>query len=87
MFENGQINITHEKVNRLSANPTKWSNTLKEFIGNLPTRCLSVFDNFVGWALKRLIAETIAGCSAHCTHEHEVFEYFESKKEQIGSVR
>ena len=23
------------KVNPLSANPTKWSNTLKQFIGNL----------------------------------------------------
>ena len=28
------------------ANPTKCSNTLKEF--NLPTNCLSVFDHFVG---------------------------------------
>ena len=39
-------------LNPLSANPTKWSNTLKEFVGNLPTNCLSVFDHFVGLALK-----------------------------------
>ena len=41
-------------LNPLSANPTKWSNTLKQFVGNLPTNCLSVFDHFVGLALKRL---------------------------------
>ena len=34
-------------VNPLSANPTKWANTLKQFVGNLPTICLSVFDHFV----------------------------------------
>ena len=27
------------KVNPLSTNPTKWSNTLKQFVGNLPTKC------------------------------------------------
>ena len=41
-------------VNPLSANFTKWSNTLKQFVGNLPTNCLSVFDHFVGLALKGL---------------------------------
>ena len=40
--------------NPLSANPTKWSNTLKQFVGNLPTNCLSVFDHFVGLAHKVL---------------------------------
>ena len=42
------------KLNPLSANPTKWSNTLKQFVGNLPTNCLSVFDYFVILTLKRL---------------------------------
>ena len=42
------------QFNPLSANPTKWSNTLKQFIDNLPIICLSVFDNFVGLALKGL---------------------------------
>ena len=41
-------------VNPLSANPTKWSNTLKQFVGKLPTNCLSVFDYFVGLELKGL---------------------------------
>ena len=41
-------------INPLSANPTKWSNTLKQFVGKLPTNCLSVFDHFVGLALKWL---------------------------------
>ena len=35
-------------------NPTKWTNTLKQFVGKLPTNCLSVFDHFVGLALKGL---------------------------------
>ena len=33
---------------------SKWPNTLKQFVGNLPTNCLSVFDHFVGLALKGL---------------------------------
>ena len=41
-------------INPLSANPTKWPNTLKQFVGKLPTNCLSVFDNFVRLALKVL---------------------------------
>ena len=36
----------------LSANPTKWSNTLKQFVGKLAANCLSEFDHFVGLALK-----------------------------------
>ena len=38
----------------LSTNPTKWSNILKQIVGNLPN-WLSVFDHFVGLALKGLI--------------------------------
>ena len=41
-------------VNPLSANPTKWLNTLKQFIGNLQTNCLSMFDHFMGLSLERL---------------------------------
>ena len=43
-----------ELINPLSANPTKWSNTLKQFVGNLLTNCLSVFDHCVKLALKQL---------------------------------
>ena len=40
--------------NPFSANPTKGSNALKQFVGNLPTNCLRVFDHFVGLTLKGL---------------------------------
>ena len=41
--------------NASSANPTKWSNTFKQFVGSLPTNCLSVFDHFVGLAFEGLM--------------------------------
>ena len=41
-------------VNPFSANFTKWLNTPKQIVGNLPTNCLSVFDHFAGLALKGL---------------------------------
>ena len=43
-----------QEFNPLSANPTKSSSTLKQFVGNLPTNCLSVFDHFVKLAYKGL---------------------------------
>ena len=46
-------------INPLSANPEKWSNTLKQIVGNLPTICLSVFDHFMNLALKGLIKHQI----------------------------
>ena len=42
------------EINTLSANFTRWSNTLKRFVGKLPTNCLSVFDHFVWLTLKGL---------------------------------
>ena len=42
-------------LNPLSTNPKKWSNTLKQSVVKLPTNCLSVFDHFLGLALKGLI--------------------------------
>ena len=39
--------------NPLSASFTKWSNTLEQFVGKLPTNC-SVFDHFGKSALKGL---------------------------------
>ena len=41
-------------LSSLSTNPTKWLNTLKQFVGKLQTNCLSVFDHFVRLGLKRL---------------------------------
>ena len=46
--------------NSVSANPTKWSNTLKQFVGNLPTNCLSVFDHFVKLAPKGLRSAAVS---------------------------
>ena len=40
--------------NPFRANPIKWSNTLKQFIGKLPTHCLIVFDDLMGLMLKGL---------------------------------
>ena len=45
---------TNVDLNPLSANPEKWSNTLKQIVGNLPTICLIVFDHFMNLALKGL---------------------------------
>ena len=46
--------ITAEyQINPLSADPTKWSNTLKQFVG-MQTNGSSVFDDFVGLALEWL---------------------------------
>ena len=50
----GLFNLWKTAFNPLSANPEKWSNTLKQIVGNLPTICLSVFDHFMNLALKGL---------------------------------
>ena len=49
--------VLHIHLNPLSANPTKWSNT-QTICWLLPTNYLSVFDHFVGLALKRLMGPT-----------------------------
>ena len=41
-------------INSFRVNFTKWSDTPKQFVDNLPMNCLSVFDYFVGLALKVL---------------------------------
>ena len=55
-------------INPLSANPTKWSNTLKQFIANLLTNCLSVFDHFVELALKGLTLSVVANIKNQWSH-------------------
>ena len=49
------IALSTHQPNPLSANPTKWPNTPRQFVGKLPTICLRVFDHFVELALKGLI--------------------------------
>ena len=41
-----------ELINPLSAKFIKWSNTLKQIVGKLPTICLSVLTIFRDWRLK-----------------------------------
>ena len=50
-----KVRNENTRFNTLSANPTKWSNTLKQFVDNFPTNCLSVLDHVVGLTLKGLI--------------------------------
>ena len=42
-------------INSVNANCTKWSKTLKQVRKQYPMNCLSVFDHFVGLALKGLV--------------------------------
>ena len=53
-------------VNPLSANFIKWSNTLKQLVGKFPTNCLSVFDHFVGLALKGLRSDVVTKLWQRC---------------------
>ena len=52
---NGITTIQLLPFEPLRTNPTKWSNTLKQFVGYLPTNCFSMLDHFVKLALKGLI--------------------------------
>ena len=54
-FGNWQKSICN--LNPLRVNPTKCSNTLKQFVSNLPKNCFSVFDHFERLALKGLTSE------------------------------
>ena len=49
-----KIGSFYNCFNCLSANLRKWSNTLKQFVGNLLKNCVSVFDRFVNLAPKQL---------------------------------
>ena len=52
--------VINFEINPLSANFTKWSNTLKKFLGNFPTNCLSVFDHFVILAFRGLTLDFLS---------------------------
>ena len=77
----GSIGPAQQKINPLRANPTKQSNTLTQFVGKLPTNCLSVFDHFMGLACKglsclRLMAKPTELLSQHFEYEKiNVCEY------------
>ena len=56
---NGTLAWIGLEVNPLSANPTKWLNTPKQFIGKSRRIVLSVYDHFVGSALCRRIVFSV----------------------------
>ena len=56
-------------------NSTKWSNTLKQFVGKLPTICFTVFDHFVRPELKGLRAYTWSRFQNLINEQLEVFFY------------
>ena len=70
-------------LNPLRANFTKWSNKLKQFVGKLPTNCLSVFDHFVELALKGLINFFIPLRRAN----EITWENFVPAKQDLGSTK
>ena len=58
--------LDHSHINALYF--SKWSNTLKQFVGKLPANCFSVFHHFVVLALKGLkMAGSNPGEPAHLT--------------------
>ena len=76
---NTVLHFSEQYFNSLSANPEKWSNTLKQIVGNLPTICLSVFDHFMNLALKGLRHKTSLKIkqSCGCIKKYSVTNYFE----------
>ena len=61
---------------KMSTNPRKWPNTPKQFVGNLPTNCLSAFDHFMKFAIKGLRMKMhMEGNRELC-----VMKFFEQKK-------
>ena len=88
-------------LNPLSANPTKWSNTLKQFVGKFPTNCVSVFDHFVKLALKglkKLHPRCLTGFKMHLwvaqadsvkldTEKHSCMQIYERNLKAKGVIR
>ena len=72
-------------LNPLSANPTKWLNTLKQFVENLPTNCLSVFDHFervknIPFCLAKRICMIVGNKNVRCTKLKELRTILKTQK-------
>ena len=74
------LNSGDKCFNPLSANPTKWLKTLKQFVRKLPTNCLSVFDHFVGLALIGLKRKKHFNCKITCV----ILSYFRNSYHGTG---
>ena len=46
LLQTSMMELLYEN-NPLSANPTKWSNTLKQFVDNLPINCLIWYNKYI----------------------------------------
>ena len=67
-------------INPLSTNPRKWSNTVNQFVGCQPTNCLSVFDHFMGLALRGLRDREVKNYFAKQWLSRKFYWYFNKKK-------
>ena len=72
-----KYNCRRLAFNPLSANPTKLSNTLKQFVGNL-----RVFDHFEGLALKGLKVNDIR---VRCWSNKKLLHHSQHVKNQLNS--
>ena len=62
-------------VDPLNANPTKYSNSFKQFAGSLPTNCLSMLDHFVGLnGLYAAAKQEFHYCKLFTLHQKVFFE-------------
>ena len=67
-------------LNPLSANLTKWSNTLKQFVGCCQ-RIVSAFDHFVGLPLKWL-----KNCKRICFHKYYQEKTYTFEFDSLGNM-
>ena len=67
------MRMVESDIRPLCANPTKWPNTLKQFVGKLATNCLNVFDHFVNLA-------RVVSLDEDKTHDHDMISIWTIKK-------
>ena len=83
-WEHGHLCNQLLTVNPLSTNPTKWSNTLKHFVGKWLVNCLSVFDHFVKLALKGLNVQFKFRNDETINFSHKFWNGRQGKKDAIN---
>ena len=80
-----ELSLYPRSLKAWSINPTKWLNTLKQFVGNLPTNCLSFLDHFVKLALTGLMKSYF--CKPQSDSESSFLKLFSSRSCQNLSVK
>ena len=74
-------------LNTSSTNPTKWSNTPKQFVSKLQTNCLSLFDHFVKLAVKRLKSGNNLQIAITSVYPQTFETEFQRQKVQYFSIK